>query len=213
MGVSTRFVQIEFQSTIHFFQSVFLGILKNQTIKLVLSCQIIDKETRFHCRAIGVVVLLLKMHILHVFFDHYEATETSLKLRNKQELGKSLFKGKSPCLFLKDTLYQQQRETNWPNYKKRGSDRSTNTRQVPSTYCSDEALHSTETGVVLPALAPSAPYSTSLDCQRRTSQCFNNLFAYTDHRQKDGDSDEHFCQLLENCTPSPPKSPPLPTTQ
>ena len=70
-----------------------------------------------------------------------------------------------------------------------------------------------ETGVVLPALAPSAPYSTSLDCQRRTSQCFNNLFAYIDHRQKDGDSDEHFCQLsirfwvvfsifLENCTPA-----------
>ena len=40
----------------------------------------------------------------HEFFDNYEATETSLKLRNKQELGKSLFKGKSPCLFLKDTF-------------------------------------------------------------------------------------------------------------
>ena len=97
MGVSTRFVQIDFQSTIHFFQSVFLGILTNWTIKLVLSCQIIDNETRFHCRAIGVVILfLLQKHIPQGFFDHYEATETSLKLRNKQELGESFFEGKSP---------------------------------------------------------------------------------------------------------------------
>ena len=99
MGVSTRFVQIDFQSTIHFFQSVFLGILTNWTIKLVLSCQIIDNETLFHslsCDRCCHTFFYYKSTYLKGFFDHYEATETSLKLRNKQELGKSLFEGKSP---------------------------------------------------------------------------------------------------------------------
>ena len=41
----------------------------------------------------------------------------------------------------------------------RSSDRSTNTTLVPSTYCQDKALQNTETGVVLPPLAPSVPYS------------------------------------------------------
>ena len=37
-------------------------------------------------------MLLFQMHIPHGFFDHSEATETLLKMRNEHELGKSLFK-------------------------------------------------------------------------------------------------------------------------
>ena len=56
-----------------------------------------------HCRAIAAVILLFKMHIPHGCFDHSEATKILLKLRNKHELGKSLFKGNFHVCFETNT--------------------------------------------------------------------------------------------------------------
>ena len=85
-------------------------------------------------------MLLFQMHIPHGFFDHSEATETLLKMRNEHELGKSLFKENRHVCFViisKENFSSLAWETKWPNYKIaiRGSDRSTNTTSVPSTYC------------------------------------------------------------------------------
>lgn len=66
-----------------------------------------------HYRAIAAVILLFKMHIPHGCFDHFEATEILLKLRNKHELGKSLFKGNFHVCLKQTPAW----ETKWPNYK------------------------------------------------------------------------------------------------
>lgn len=56
-----------------------------------------------HYRAIAAVILSFKMHIPHGCFDHSEATEILLKLRNKHKLGKSLFKGNFHVCFETNT--------------------------------------------------------------------------------------------------------------